>query len=222
MEWTTERFAQTIKTGVLGTGVTEATVREAIARVKAFPISAYAVDMPFLPLAKELFAATGVLITAAVGYPLGGMTLATKLDQIQFALDQDFDEINPSLNFCAIKSGDEEEIKRELAAMKDLVAGELDIIVIPQYHILTNVEKLWVTELVLASGIRGIKTNGHGGVCLPEDITLIKREFGDDVTLEASGGIRRLDDAIHLLELGASFIHSTSGCDIIIELDGRS
>ena len=222
MEWTTERFAQTIKTGILGADVTEGMVRDAIAKVKVFPISAYAVDMPFLPLAKELFAGSGVLITAAIGYPLGGMTLATKLDQISFALDHEFDEINPSLNFSAIKSRDAGEIKRELEEMTDLIAGRLDIIVIPQYHILTNTEKLWVTELILESGIRGIKTNGHGGVCLPEDITLVKREFGIDVSLEASGGIRRLADAINLLELGASFIHSTSGCDMLVELAKRS
>ena len=222
MDWTTERFAATIKTGILGTDVTESVVREAIARVKPYPISAYAVDMPFLPLAKELFAETGVLMTAAVGYPLGGMTLETKLDQIRFALAHGFDEINPSLNFSAIKSGDADELKRELEAMKDLVAGKLDIIVIPQYHILTNEEKLWITELLLESGISGVKTNGHGGICLPEDITLIKRTFGDAVSLEASGGIRKLDDAIHLLELGASFIHSTSGCDMIVELASRS
>lgn len=222
MRWTTEQFAKTIKTGILGTDVTESTVRKAIAKVKAFPISAYAVDMPLLPLAKELFAGTDVLLTAAVGYPLGGMTLNTKLDQIRFALSLDCDEINPSLSFSAIKSKDAAKLERELEAMKDLVSGKLDIIVIPQYHILTNEEKLWVTELILKSGIRGVKTNGHGGVCLPEDITLIKREFGDDVSLEASGGIRTASEAIHLLELGASFIHSTAGYDMIVELSNQS
>ena len=215
--WTAEEFSRTIKTGVLGTDVTEAVVREAIARVKRYPISAYAVDMPFLSLAKNLFRDSGVLLTAAVGYPLGGMTLNTKLDQIRYALSLECDEINPSMDFSAIKSRDTEGVRRELLAIRDCVAERLDIIVIPQYHILTNEEKLWVTEIILETGIRGVKTNGHGGICLPEDITLIKRTFGSDVVLEASGGIRLAVDAIRLLELGATFIHSMAGYEMILE-----
>jgi len=215
--WTPETFPRAIKTGVLGTDVTEACVRQAIAEVKNYPIAAYAVDMPFLPLAKGLLDGTGILLTATVGYPLGGMTLETKLHQVRYALASGCDEINPSLHFGAIKSRNRSALQREILEIRRCAADRLDIIFIAQFHILTNDEKLWVTELILDTGMRGVKTNGRGGTCLPEDITLIKRAFGDDVLLEASGGIRTAAEAIRMLELGASFIHSTSGYEMILE-----
>lgn len=219
--WTAAQFAGRLKTGVLGADVTEAMVRQAVADVRAFPIAAYAVDMPFLRLAKQLLDGTGIMLTAVVGYPWGGMTVGTKLDQVRFARAVGCDEINPSLDFGAIKSREEGTIDRELGSLRDAVMGTVDVIPIAQFHILTNDEKLWITERILRSGIRGVKTNGRGGACLVEDITLIKREFGDDVFLEASGGIRESLAAIHLLELGASFIHSSSGYEMMRGLAER-
>jgi len=60
-----------------------------------------------------------------------------------------------------------------------------------------------------------VKTNGHGSLCRPEDITLLRREFGNDLSIEASGGIRTTAQAAELLELGTNFIHTSTPYSVL-------
>jgi len=210
-----QALARTIKTGIQGTDLTEDEVRQAIEKAKQYPFVAYAVDAPYLELARELFEGTGVLLTAPVAYPLGGITLETRLDQIAFAIKVGADEINASLNFNAIKSGDFSTVLDEMKRMVEAAGDSLDVIVIPQLHILTNEEKLRLCHVILEGGCNAIKTNGHGSLCRPEDITLLRREFGNDLSIEASGGIRTTAQAAELLELGANFIHTSTPYSVL-------
>ena len=212
-------LARLIKTGILGVDVTEEDVRSDIEKARGFPFSAYAVDLSYLELAHGLLDGTGILLTAAVSYPLGGMTLATKLDQIRFALRTRADEINATLNLSAIKSADYDSVRSELEAMVETAAGAIDVIVIPQFDILTSEEKLRTCQTILDAGVRAIKTDGHGGLCRPEDILLVRRAFGADLSIEASGGIRTTQQALDLLDAGTDFIHTSTAYSVMEDVD---
>lgn len=211
-------LANRIKTGILGVEITEQDVRSDIATAKAYPFAAYAVDLSYLRLAKELLRETDMLLTAAVSYPSGGMTLATKLDQIRFALRVEAEEINATLNLNAIKSGDYDTLSSELRAMVEVAGGALDVIVIPQFEILTSSEKLKTCETLLEAGVRAVKTDGHGGLCQPEDVRLVRRAFGDAFSIEASGGIRTTAQAFELLSAGANFIHTSTAYPVLADV----
>jgi len=215
-----DEMARLIKTGILGLEVTEDDVRRDIAKASGYPFSAYAVDLSYLELAKELLDGTGMLLTAAVSYPLGGMTLETKLDQIRFALQVRAEEINATLNLGAIKSGDYETLRYESRAMVAVADGAIDVIVIPQFEILTTAEKVRTCETLLDAGVRAIKTDGHGGVCQPEDILLVRRVFGREISIEASGGIRTTRHALDLLDAGADFIHTSTAYPVLADIPG--
>ena len=212
-------LAKKIKTGKQGTEVTEDDVRRDIDRAKQYPFVAYAVDTPYLELAKELFKGTGVLLTAPVSYPLGGATLETRINQIAFAIKVGADEINPSLNFNAVKSGDFATVLDEIKRMVEEAGDGLDVIVIPQLYILTNEEKLRLCRVILEGGVSAIKTNGHGSLCRPEDVSLIRREFGDAFSIEASGGIRTTQQALELLDAGADFIHTSTAYSVLADTE---
>ena len=211
-------LARLIKTGILGVDVTEEDVCADIAKAREYPFSAYAVDLSYLELAKKLLQGTRMLLTAAISYPLGGMTLATKLSQIRFALRVRAEEINATLNLGAIKSGDYEAVLAELRAMVDVAGGAIDVIVIPQFEVLTHSEKLRTCETLLDAGVRAIKTDGHGGLCQQEDILLVRRTFGRDISIEASGGIRTTQQALALLDAGADFIHTSTAYSVLADI----
>jgi len=208
-------LAARIKTGILGVNITEQDVRSHIAAAKTYPFLAYAVDLSYLQLAKQLLRETDMLLTAAVSYPFGGMTSATKLDQIRFALSVEAEEINATLNLNAIKSGDYDTVSSELRAMVEVADGAIDVIVIPQFEILTSSEKLKTCETLLEAGVCAIKTDGHGGLCQPEDVRLVRRVFGDAFSIEASGGIRTVAQALELLDAGANFIHTSTALELL-------
>jgi deoxyribose-phosphate aldolase len=214
-----EALARKIKTGIQGTEITEEDVRKDIERAKQYPFAAYAVDTPYLALAKELLERTGMLLTAPVSYSLGGMTLETRLDQIAFAIRVGADEINPSLNFNAVKSGDFATVANEIERMVQAAGDKLDVIVIPQLQILTNDEKLRLCHVILDAGVCAIKTNGHGSLCRPEDVLLIRREFGDAFSIEASGGIRTTEQAVELLDVGADIIHTSTAYSVLADTE---
>jgi deoxyribose-phosphate aldolase len=212
-------LARRIKTGIQGTEITEDDVRQDVERAKKYPFAAYAVDTPYLVLAKELLDGTGILLTAPVSYSLGGMTLETRLEQIAFAIRVRADEINPSLNFNAVKSGDFATVLEEIKRMVEAAGDTLDVIVIPQLYILTNEEKLRLCQVILEGGVSAIKTNGHGSLCRPEDVLLIRREFGDAFSIEASGGIRTTQQALELLDAGADIIHTSTAYSVLADAE---
>ena len=68
-----------------------------------------------------------------------------------------------------------------------------------------------------------IKTStgfGTGGATF-EDVALMKKCVGDEVKIKAAGGIRTLDTALRMIELGVSRIGSTASVSIIEELKHR-
>lgn len=65
-----------------------------------------------------------------------------------------------------------------------------------------------------------IKTStgfGTGGATF-EDVALMKKCVGDEVKIKAAGGIRTLDTALRMIELGVSRIGSTASVSIVEEL----
>ena len=68
-----------------------------------------------------------------------------------------------------------------------------------------------------------IKTStgfGTGGATF-EDVALMKKCVGDEVKIKAAGGIRTLNTALRMIELGVSRIGSTASVSIIEELKHR-
>ena len=68
-----------------------------------------------------------------------------------------------------------------------------------------------------------IKTStgfGTGGATF-EDVALMKKCVGDGVKIKAAGGIRTLDTALRMIELGVSRIGSTASVSIVEELKHR-
>jgi deoxyribose-phosphate aldolase len=78
--------------------------------------------------------------------------------------------------------------------------------------------KRLAVQIVAASGADFVKTStgfGPGGATL-EDVALLREEAPEGLAVKASGGIRTLDDALDMLNAGASRL-GTSGSVAIME-----
>lgn len=68
-----------------------------------------------------------------------------------------------------------------------------------------------------------IKTStgfGTGGATF-EDVALMKRMVGDEIKIKAAGGVRTLETALQMIELGVSRIGSTASVLIVEEFKKR-
>ena len=198
-----------IVSSLIEADVTEEDLVAFVEAVKPYQFPSLAVDLPYIDLLNELLAETGTRTTTVCSYPLGGMTTEVKVRQVEYARDHGAYDIDVSMDYLAIKSGDfataEEEVRRVLAA-----AGSVKIVMIPQVAILTNDEKARTCEALLKAGCTTIKTaSGFGWKTEVEDVLLIRRLFGDDIEIEVSGGVRTSDDATAMLSAGAARLHTS-------------
>jgi deoxyribose-phosphate aldolase len=213
--YTPEDLTRVIVSSLIEADVTEADIAAFVEEVKPYKFPSLAVDLPYIDLLNELLEGTGIRTTTVASYPLGGMTTEVKIQQVEFARDHGAYDIDVSMNYLAIKSGDfaaaEEDVRRVVA-----VAEGLKIVMIPQVAILTNEEKAKTCEALLRGGCTTIKTaSGFGWKTEVEDVVFIKRLFGDDLHIEVSGGVRTYDDAIQMLGAGAEKLHTSTAFQVM-------
>ena len=215
-----EELAKRIITSILDTEATTRDVVDFIAKLKPLPFYGVAVDLTYIATARKELEDSRIKVITVSSYPLGGMTLPVKVKQFQYAIKEGAAEIDVCLDYYALKSKRYTDVENELKALIDCASNKIKPVFIPQFSILTNDEKRKVCELILKAGGSTVKTNtGYGFNTDVEDIKLIKREFGDDLELEASGGIRTAKQAVEVLEAGCTLIHTSTPFQIVEGLE---
>ena len=89
--------------------------------------------------------------------------------------------------------------------------------VIIETSLLNQDEKALACNIVIESGAAFVKTStgfSSSGATI-EDVRLIKKLVGDRVGIKASGGIKTKNEALKLIEAGATRIGTSRGVEII-------
>jgi len=215
-----EELARKLITSLVEADVTENALKEFVGWAKKYPFFGIAFDLPYLELARELLQGTETRLITVASYPLGGMTTETKIRQIEYAIEKRADEIDVSMNFNAIKSGDFTTVLEEVKRVVKAAGNSIEVLMIPQTHILTNEEKIKVLGVILEGGAKGIKLNsGFGWRTRPEDVLLVRREFGDKFRIDVSGGVRTTEQAEEYLRLGADYMHTSTPEQVLLKAE---
>ncbi len=108
-------------------------------------------------------------------------------------------------------------VEEEMSAIVEICRREK---VIFENCYLTREEKLALCKIAEEVRPDFIKTStgfGTGGATF-EDVELMKNAVGEVVKIKAAGGIRSLETALRMIELGVSRIGSTASVGIVEEL----
>ncbi len=150
-------------------------------------------------------------VATVIGFPLGYMAKAAKLEECRVALADGADEIDMVINIADVKNGDYKKVEEEIREMKE-ICGDHILKVIVENCYLTEDEKVAMCKAVTAAGADYIKTStgfGSGGATL-EDVKLMKANIGPDVKIKAAGGVRTKEDMEAYIEAGVSRIGCSS------------
>ena len=160
----------------------------------------------------------------AVGFPLGQSTPKVKKYETVDAIANGADEIDYVINITQLKEKNYDFIEHEMAGIVEECrgAGVISKVIFENCY-LTEEEKRALCSIAREVRPDFIKTStgfGTGGATF-EDVALMKKCVGDEVKIKAAGGIRTLDTALRMIELGVSRIGSTASVSIVEELKHR-
>lgn len=191
------------------------------AECRQYGFAMVAINPAPVKLCKQLLAGTDVHVGAAIGFPLGQTTIETKVFESENAILNGADEIDYVVNITELKEKNYSFVEKEMASIVE-VCKKHNVIskVIFENCYLTEQEKEELCRIALNVRPDFIKTStgfGTGGATF-EDVALMKRIVGDTVKIKAAGGVRTLETALKMIDLGVSRIGSTASVAITEEL----
>jgi deoxyribose-phosphate aldolase len=164
---------------------------------------------------------TNVLTGAAISFPLGQTTIATKVAEARNAVADGCQEFDYVLNVGKVKEHDYDYIEEEMRQMV-AVAREAGICakVIFETCYLTEEEIIEVAKIASRVKPDFVKTSTGFGTAgaKPEHVRLMKQYAGPEVQVKAAGGIRSWEAAREMIEAGATRLGTSSGIKIIEEM----
>ena len=172
-------------------------------------------------MCREMLEGSEVLTGAAVGFPLGQMTIASKVAEASNAVADGCQEFDYVLNVGKVKEHDYAYIEDEMTQMV-AVARKAGICakVIFETCYLTEEEIIEVAKIASRVKPDFVKTSTGFGTAgaKPEHVKLMKEYAGADVQVKAAGGIRSWEDAKAMIEAGATRLGTSSGIKIVEEM----
>jgi deoxyribose-phosphate aldolase len=130
------------------------------------------------------------------------------------------------INIGALKSKDEALVLRDIRAVVEASKdGRALSKVIFETALLTDEEKVRACELSMKAGADYVKTSTGfaSGGATAEDISLMARTVAPKkLGVKASGGIRTYDDAVRMIQAGATRIGASASVKILEEAKARA
>jgi deoxyribose-phosphate aldolase len=179
------------------------------------------VNPVYVKLAAKLLKGSNVKVCSTVGFPFGVSLPEIKALEAVKAVEDGAEELDMVINLSALKSGDYDFVKRDIAAVVDVkrLSKEITVKVIIETAYLTRDEKIIACKLVKEAGADFVKTSTgfFGGGATVEDVRLMRQTVGKDMGVKAAGGIRTFADAVAMIEAGANRIGTSTAAQIIKE-----
>ena len=177
------------------------------------------VNPVYVKLAAELLKGSNVKVCSTVGFPFGISLPETKAFEAVKAVEDGAEELDMVINLSALKSGDYDFVKRDIAAVVDVkrLPKEIIIKVIIETAYLTMEEKIIACKLAKEAGADFVKTSTglFGGGATVEDVRLMRQTVGKNMGVKAAGGIRTYADAVAMVEAGANRLGTSTAVAII-------
>ena len=170
--------------------------------------------------AARLLAGTPVKVCTVIGFPLGANTSEVKAFETMNAVSNGAQEIDMVINVGAAKAGDWATVESDILAVVSAANGNLVKVILETCY-LTPDEIVCACKAAAAAGADFVKTStgfGTGGA-KTEDVALMKKSIPASMCVKASGGIHTYQEALALIEAGASRIGASAGIQIVSDAE---
>ncbi|WP_454193669.1 deoxyribose-phosphate aldolase [Paenibacillus sp. Marseille-Q7038] len=184
---------------------------------KTYGFASVCVNPGFVSTAYEVLKDTPqVKVCTVIGFPLGANTSEVKAFETKDAIANGATEVDMVINISALKDGNDDYVAADIKAVVDAAKGKALTKVIIETCLLTEEEKVRACKLAVQAGADFVKTSTgfSTGGATKEDIALMRKTVGPDIGVKASGGVRSSEDALVMIEAGATRIGTSGGVAI--------
>lgn len=209
------RIAAMIDHTLLRPEATAAEIERVCREAVDYGFAAVCVNPVRIALCRRTLAATPVRVAGVVGFPLGASRTETKVFEAQRAVRDGAAEIDMVMQIGWLVEGRTREVGRDIAAVTSAVTCPVKVIL--ETGLLTNEQKRIACELAAEAGAAFVKTSTGflGSGAAVEDVRLMRSVVGDAMGVKASGGIRTPEQAMAMVEAGASRLGTSRSIEIV-------
>jgi deoxyribose-phosphate aldolase len=216
-----EEIAGMIDHSLLKPTLTDSEIEEGCKLADKYGVVSVCVRPSDVKLAKRILQDTKVLVTTVIGFPHGTTTTNAKVAEANEAIDNGAVELDMVLNIGKLKSKDLEYVEKDIKAVTEVAHKRGALIkVIFENCYLSEGEIIAACKICNKVGVDFVKTStGYGsGGAEDKDIKTMRQYSDPKIQIKAAGGIRTLERAIEIKELGCTRFGCTATVGILERL----
>ncbi len=194
---------------------TKADILKLCEEAKQYHFASVCVNPCWVSLCAEVLKDSGVQVCTVIGFPLGANASQIKAEEAALAIKQGATEVDMVINIGALKEGNTDYVYQDILAVRKASEGKILKVIIETSY-LTDEEKKTVCKLAAKAGADFVKTSTgfSSSGAKAEDVKLMKEASG--IKVKASGGVRTKEDALKMIEAGASRLGASAGVQIVL------
>ncbi len=214
-----QELAAKLQSTLVRPDATRAQLVEHIEACAAHRFNAAMIPMAYVPLAREILRGTGVKVATTICFGTGNETVFAKIALLRECLALGADEVDYEPHMSLFLSGEFAAFQEESALLVQ-AAGSLTLKAMLELgYIDSRAGKIQAAQLLEQAGVPWIKNSSGGGHrpghATPEDIQLLRQNLRPETHVKASGGIRKLEQVIALIDAGAELLGTSNAVGIL-------
>lgn len=209
-------LAPFIQHTLIKTGTTYEQIVAHAEEAVAQKFGAVMVPASWVPEVAAVVKGTGIQVASALDFPsVGVMTSYGKAQEAEAIAKAGADQIDIGVQVGWLKSGREDDFRDDIAGVVE--ASGLPIKVMLELPLLSDDEKERAVELAMDAGARWLKNASSGAIetASPESVRYLVERVREGVLVKASGAITGYDQAVALVEAGASALGTSAGLELV-------
>lgn len=188
-----------------------------IAEAKTYDFASVCINPCWVALAHQELKNTDVKVCTVIGFPLGANTTEVKVFETKDAIEKGAQEIDMVINIAMLKDKEYDYVENEIHQIVEAAKDKAIVKVIIETCLLTDEEKIKACELSQKAGADFVKTStgfSTGGATV-HDIALMRKTVGAEMGVKASGGVHTHEEALAMVEAGATRIGASAGVKLL-------
>lgn len=220
---TYQQLARTMDHSILPPELTETDVIAQLELALRYNVACVSIKPCELPLAARMLRGSNTAVGATVGFPHGVNTTETKVAEAEDAMSKGATELDMVINVGKLRSGYIDYVRNDIRAVVEAAKGTALVKVIIEIAYLTTEQKVLACQLVEEAGADFVKNSSGfapSGYTI-EDLLLMRASVSPRVQVKASAGVRTLDAALAVIDVGCTRIGTIATAVILDEFEQR-